>query len=235
MNVLSVHLSLKPETLTYQGQQMESGIAKKPVDTPVYVDEEGLQGDTIVDRRFHGGRYKAVYSYAIEDYQAWGHMLAQDSKAKPGKPLSPFPTGGFGENLTTQGLDASMVCIGDQFQIGKDLILQVTEPRHPCRTLGMHFQDMGIIRQFLKEGRFGIYYQVIQPGFVQAGDPILKLEDTIQSAHKNAGKKVFLDELSRLYFYDKDDVEGLENILSTPALPPQWRERFEEQLAQCSG
>jgi MOSC domain-containing protein YiiM len=52
----------------------------------------GVVGDTVLDRKHHGGRDQAVYAYARED-QATG-------RAELGRPLAP---GTFGENLTTEG------------------------------------------------------------------------------------------------------------------------------------
>ena len=53
-----------------------------------------LDGDGQADLRVHGGPDKAVYAYAVEDYEWWADQL--------GRELEP---GTFGENLTVRGLD----------------------------------------------------------------------------------------------------------------------------------
>ncbi len=198
--VLSVNLRPAPETLRWLDQEVATGINKQPVDGPVRVGHAGLDGDTIVDTRHHGGTYKAVYSYAMEDYDFWRQALGRA-----------IPVGAMGENLTTEGLRETEIHIGDRFQVGS-VILQAAEPRQPCRVLGMNFQDMGLVRRFLEAGRFGVYFQVLQPGILQAGDAITRI-------HRDpAGIPV--GEISRLHKRDKDDLPALEAILRVSALPP---------------
>ena len=161
-----------------------------------------------------GGRYKAIYSYAAEDYEHWRKIYRPE-----------LAYGAFGENLTVRGLDEAAVCIGDRYRIGEAL-LQVSEPRTPCRTLGMHFQDMSIVKKFYGVGRFGIYWQVFEPGTVQAGDAVtLVFKDP---------DGVPMREIIRLYAHDKQDAEGLDRILSVASLPPAWREVFEEQRVEIT-
>ena len=47
-----------------------------------------------------------------------------------------FPYGKLGENLTTEGLLESEVCIGDEFQVGT-AVVRVAQPRLPCYKLGV--------------------------------------------------------------------------------------------------
>ena len=75
------------------------------------VEKLGLVGDQQADLRVHGGADKAVYCYPIEHYARWREKLQ-------GKEDLLVP-GGFGENLTTQGLDEGRVCVGDIFQMGR--------------------------------------------------------------------------------------------------------------------
>lgn len=214
MKILSVNLRAKPETLEYEGKKMRTGINKVPVKGPVLLTPLGVEGDSVVDTRYHGGQYKAVYSYAAEDYEQW-RVLWDDPE---------LPWGAFGENLTTEGLDELQVCIGDQFQVGEAL-LQVGEPRLPCRTLGTRFQDMGIIKQFMDFGTLGIYFQVVEAGVVKAGDEI-------RLVHRDPAQVPF-SEMARLYARDKQDIAGLERVLSADSLPPDWRAKFEGQLARA--
>lgn len=215
MQIISVNRRVQLESLSFHGKTIESGINKQSTDEPVLITPDGLEGDCIGDLRVHGGEFKAVYSYAGEHYEFWRGELQ-----RPG-----LPFGAFGENLTTQGFDEAMVHIGDRFQFG-EAILQATEPRMPCRTMGMNFQDMGMIRRFLNEGRMGIYYKVIQPGLVKNGDVIKPLQSDPDH--------VPLSEIVRLYTVDTHDTAALERVLQVASLPPGWREAFEEQLAEAN-
>ena len=64
-----------------------SGIDKRPVDGPVALLSDGVDGDTICDTANHGGPDQAVYVYTKPDYDWWSAQLR--------RPLEP---GVFGEN-----------------------------------------------------------------------------------------------------------------------------------------
>jgi MOSC domain-containing protein YiiM len=215
MKLLSVNIRTEYEELTFLDQAVKTGINKCPVEGPVSVHTLGLAEDKIADKKHHGGVYKAVYSYAAEDYDFWRTELARPD----------IPYGSMGENLTTLGLDESQVHIGDQFQVGA-VILEAAEPRQPCRVLGMNFEDMTLVKRFLTAGRMGIYFKVLQPGTLQAGDVI--------SVLKKAESSVPISEITRLHKFDKGDQDGLERILKVEALPPEWRKIFEVQLAKIN-
>lgn len=165
--VLSVNLGT-PRPLEYADTRV-SGIDKRPVDGPVAVaapgpkgsSGSGLDGDAICDLRHHGGDDQAVYAYAQEDLDEWSLEL--------GRALTP---GMFGENLTTSGLDVSGALIGEQWQIGDELVLEVSDPRIPCRTFAGFLLEQGWIRRFTRRAAPGTYLRVLRPGQVRAGDPI---------------------------------------------------------------
>ncbi len=146
-----------------------SGIDKRPVTGPVAVAApgpkgvggSGLAGDAIVDMKNHGGDDQAVYVYAREDLDWWEPTVGR-----------PIASGGFGENLTTLGLAVNGARAGEQWRIGRDLVLQVTDPRIPCGTFAVWLGDHGWVKKFRAEARPGAYCRVVTPGLVQAGDTI---------------------------------------------------------------
>ncbi|MGP4029989.1 MOSC domain-containing protein [Actinomadura sp. 3N407] len=90
-----------------------TGIDKQPVDGPVTVTapgtgEVGLAGDRVYNTKHHGGPDQAVYAYAREDLAAWEADLNM-----------PLRNGGFGENLTTQGLEVNDALIGERWLVGQ--------------------------------------------------------------------------------------------------------------------
>jgi MOSC domain-containing protein YiiM len=137
----------------------QSGIDKRRLDGIVAVGAEGLDGDVQVDRRFHGGVDRAVYAYAQSDADHWISVLQRD-----------VPPGLFGENLRVEGIDVSGAHIGERWRSSRGLVLEVTAPRMPCRTLQGFLGVPDMIERFNSAGRPGAYLRVIQPGGIAAGD-----------------------------------------------------------------
>jgi MOSC domain-containing protein YiiM len=146
---------------TADGREERTAIDKRPVDGPVLVGPEGLAGDTQVDRRFHGGVDRAVYAYAVDDADHWVAALARE-----------VPAGVLGENLRVSGLDVSGAHVGERWRTSRGLVLEVSAPRMPCRTLQGFLDVADMIARFNSAGRPGAYLRVIEPGEVAAGDRI---------------------------------------------------------------
>ncbi|MEV0679618.1 MOSC domain-containing protein [Actinosynnema sp. NPDC050436] len=163
-HVLSVNIGARadfePAVIGHTGHD------KRPVPGAVQVSApvgpgSGLAGDHISDGRSHGGPDQAVYAYAREDLDAWSAELGRD--------LVP---GLFGENLTTVGLDATNAVVGSRWRVGGALLLQVTDPRIPCRTFASVMDDRSWVRTFTERALCGAYFRVLEPGAVAAGDGI---------------------------------------------------------------
>ncbi|MDH6194196.1 MOSC domain-containing protein YiiM [Mycobacterium frederiksbergense] len=149
-----------------------TGIDKRPVVGTVAVRApgpmhgglgSGLVGDTIGDRQHHGGDDQAVYAYAREDLDGWQTELDHQ-----------IANGGFGENLTTAGLDVTNAVIGERWRVGSaGLELEVSRPRIPCRTFAAWLQINGWVKTFTRTAIPGAYLRLIRPGPVCAGDEIV--------------------------------------------------------------
>jgi|GEM_PF-335954 len=149
-----------------QGQVVQvnvsaGGVPKLPVET-AWVDELGLQGDRHNEPTVHGGPYRAVCLFgveAIERVRAEGH---------------PIQPGGAGENLTTSGIEWSEQAPGTRVEIGERLVLELTTPTAPCRTIRGNFIDgrFGRISIVTHASDSRVYARVVVPGAVGAGDPI---------------------------------------------------------------
>jgi len=148
----------------------ETGIDKRPVDHPVRVSApgakdggagSGLEGDFIGDRSAHGGDDQAVYAYAREDLDRWQRLLGRE-----------LTDGSFGENLTTLGVDVNGARVGQQWRIGEDLVLEVTDPRVPCATFRGWIDRQGWLREFTLAAVPGTYLRVVSPGTIRSGDPV---------------------------------------------------------------
>ncbi|MBA2725765.1 MAG: MOSC domain-containing protein [Actinobacteria bacterium] len=161
--VVSVNVA-RPRPLKIGGRVRETGIFKEPQTGRIPIRGETVGDDVQVDRRHHGGRFKAVYAYAEEDYLWWSSQL--------GVELGP---GSFGENITTRGLDVTSVLIGERWRVGRAEI-EVSDPRVPCSTLASKMRlehgVKGFVKKFVAARRFGAYFLITEPGDVAAGDDI---------------------------------------------------------------
>jgi len=210
MKLISLNVGL-PRVVESNGEPVTTGIFKEPVQGPVKLRRLNLDGDRQADLTVHGGISKAVYGYPVEHYEFWKREL----------PEMELPYGMFGENFTTEGLLEETLNVGDRFRVG-ETELMVTEPRMPCYKLGIKFGRTDIIRKFLQSRRTGFYFAVVKEGVVQAGDEIELLS--------RDGNAITIADITRLYAFEKDDVETLRRVVKLDALSQSWRQYFEKQL-----
>ncbi len=151
-------------------REMPTAIDKHAYDGPVDVRApgdratglgSGLVGDHIGDPRHHGGDGQAVYAFAREELDSWESRLDR-----------PLRNGMFGENLTTSGIEVSEAVIGERWQVGDTVVLQVTGPRIPCGRFRAHMGERGWLKTFTATARSGAYLSVVTPGTVAAGDDV---------------------------------------------------------------
>ncbi|MDQ3646334.1 MAG: MOSC domain-containing protein [Actinomycetota bacterium] len=158
--VVSVNIG-SPRTVKVRGRLRATGIFKEPAAGRISVRVTGVGSDVQMDTKHHGGPYKAVYVYASEDYGWWSAELGVD-----------LSSGTFGENLTTSGVDVSAALIGERWRAGT-AVVEVTDPRIPCSTLGARMGVKGFVKTFARAERFGAYCRVVTEGDVATGDPVV--------------------------------------------------------------
>lgn len=158
MKIVSTNIGDRKE-INWKGKIVTTGIFKYSVDESIFLDIEDVKGDTICNREHHGGILQAVYGYSKKHYEYWKKLY----------PELDWQNGMFGENLTMDDLDEAKLHQGDTFKVG-GVILEVTKPRNPCMKLGVRFNDMKIVKQFWSTTMCGVYFKVIQTGFVKVGD-----------------------------------------------------------------
>src|SRR4051794_13006606 len=110
----------------------------------------------------HGGPYRAVCIFgleAIERLRAEGH------------PVAP---GSVGDNLTTSGIEWSLLPGGTRARIGSELVIELTDDATPCETQAHNFTDRRFSRISINvhPSDARMYARVINPGEVRPGDPI---------------------------------------------------------------
>ncbi len=154
-----------------------------------------------------------MYAYAREDLDVWAADLGRD-----------LPSGSFGENLTTRGLDVNGAVIGERWHVGDELVLAVTSPRIPCRTFSVWLGERGWERRFVQRGIPGAYLRVVRPGPVTAGDPVVvadRPDHGVTVAEAFAAVTIRPDLLRRLALaegYPADELALVRRRLGMPAV-----------------
>ena len=143
-----------------------SGIFKTEVDDGAFVSRTGLGGDEHVYHT-HGGLERALLHYASSHYADWR------SEDPPEPQL--FDYGAFGENLVGTNMTEENVCVGDLYRFGKDVVVQVSEPRNPCYKLNIRFKWGRALKRITQTVRVGWLYRVLRTGRIWLGDDIVLL------------------------------------------------------------
>jgi MOSC domain-containing protein YiiM len=162
------------------GKSYKTGINKHAVAGAVLVDESGLVGDKICNRKYHGGPDQAVYVEGSLTLDWWAEALSH--------PLAP---GLFGENLVIEGLDNRDVSAGDRFYLSGGVVLEATSARIPCNTFSARMGDPKFARQYMAAGRPGIYCRVLVAGTIRPEEPV--------RFEAFSGEKVPIEEMMRTF------------------------------------
>ncbi len=169
MHVVSVNIG-SPKRVDFQTSALpETAIEKLPVEGPVRITADGVEGNACASTDVHGDEFMRVYAYAVEDYRWWEGELG--STLRPGL---------FGEQLTTEGVDLNAAVVGETWRVGS-AVLQIAHVRIPCQTfkgwMGHtgHDAPPGYAGSPWRRVR-GPYFRVLEEGTVAAGDRIEVLE-----------------------------------------------------------
>ena len=155
------HVCVVHALLPDDGHFGATAIDKRPVSGPVQVNRLNVRGDVQVDRKHHGGRFRAVYVVADED--------AAVIEAELGRAM---PVGWMGENFRVTGAGSlSDVLVGERWR-GGGAEIAFTEPRVPCATFARFVGERGYVKRFTTLGRPGGMCEVLTPGPVEAGQAI---------------------------------------------------------------
>lgn len=210
MKLLSLNAG-KPQDHEWNGRVVRTGIFKTPVEGKRKISFFHVEGDDQADLRVHGGTNKAVYAYDVSHYAHWKGLLQRQD----------WPYGLFGENLTTEGLLDSEAKIGDVYRIST-AILQVVQPRFPCTKLNIRFGVPDMMERFMEQQRNGIYFKVLEEGFVEKGDTITLTE--------RSPYPVTIQDYVNCYYAKGKNKTVVETILSIPFIPESQRKVFETFL-----
>lgn len=211
MKVISTNIG-KPTTVTWNNKEVITGIFKSPVKEPIFLGETDVKNDHVINRKHHGGIYKACYLYGANHYPFWKGLF----------PNLDWDWGMFGENITVDQCLEEEAFIGSVYKVGTATV-QIAQPRQPCFKLGIRFEDQGVLKQFVNETKSGIYFKVLKPGAVQVDDEFRLIEQD------TAG--ITVAQLYQVLYRKMDDYEVIKIIVEHEAIPAGLREYIKGLVA----
>jgi MOSC domain-containing protein YiiM len=194
----------------YKGKEYASAISKKPI-KEVFLALEGFRGDTVVDKKHHGGVDRAVCLYPFEHYHYWNEEFSTS-----------LPSPAFGENMCTTGMMEKDVYIGDIFKFG-ETIIQVTQGRIPCSTISKFNGIDALLPRIVETCFTGYFFRVLQEGTVSDSSEIKLLDRTQEN--------VTVYYANQVMFHDRRNKKALEEMLAIKELAKDWKDRFSKALA----
>jgi MOSC domain-containing protein YiiM/GNAT superfamily N-acetyltransferase len=161
---------MQPDGRVHSVNVSAGGVPKQAVER-AWVGRLGLEGDGHHDRTVHGGPHQAVCLFALE---------AIERVAAEGHPIGP---GSAGENLTTTGIEWSLLPVGTRARIGDVLELELASSTTPCDTQRPNFTGGRFARISidLHPSDSRMYARVLTEGEVKAGDAIFLAPPAVDS------------------------------------------------------
>ena len=212
MKIISTNIG-KATTFLWNGREEQTGIFKYPTDEPLFLSKMDVLKDTVIDREHHAGINKACYLFPSDRYPYWKGMY----------PELNWDWGMFGENLTVEGLDESIMRIGDIYKIG-NAIVQVSQPREPCYKLGVRFGNAKILKEFIDYGYSGTYVRILEEGKVKNGDELI--------LQKKSENTLTVKECFQIILAKQKDPVLLQKAINNPSLPEYKRDRLKKYVEQ---
>ena len=212
MKIISTNIG-KATTFLWNGREEQTGIFKYPTDEPLFLSKMDVLKDTVIDREHHAGINKACYLFPSDHYPYWKGMY----------PELNWDWGMFGENLTVEGLDESIMRIGDIYKIG-NAIVQVSQPREPCYKLGVRFGNAKILKEFIDYGYSGTYVRILEEGKVKNGDELI--------LQKKSENTLTVKECFQIILAKQKDPVLLQKAINNPSLPEYKRDRLKKYVEQ---
>ncbi|MEA2548012.1 MAG: hypothetical protein QOE42_610 [Chloroflexota bacterium] len=160
-----------------QVNRSPGGVPKLPV-AEARIGRDGLDGDAHNHDTVHGGPHRAVCLMAIEAIE----RVRADGHSGVGP-------GSVGENLTTAGIELSLLDVGARLAIGDEVVLEISAPANPCDVIKGAFAGgkSGRISILLHPTDSRMYARVEREGAVRPGDAIRVLParpDTKAAVHR---------------------------------------------------
>ena len=211
MKVISTNIG-DSVTFEWKGKKEQTGIFKYPTSKGLFLRQNDVKDDTIIDRVHHGGINKACYLFSSDYYSYWKNLY----------PDLIWDWGMFGENLTIEGLDEFKVRVGDIYKIGEALV-QVSQPREPCYKLGIRFGTQKILKEFIAHNHPGTYVKILEEGTVKTGDDVVLIERSSNS--------LTVQQFYELMFLKEKPQDLLSLLMTNESVPQYKKDRFKKYLS----
>lgn len=198
------------------GTKLSNGIEsaiKKIRRNSIRVTQHGIDGDSVVNKKYHGGDMRIIHHYSQINYDHLKNKFADISDR--------FVPGSFGENLLTQELTETELNIGDIYSLGTAKV-QLTVCRRPCATLNYGYEDERVLKEIIRSGRTGWFYRVLEEGTVREGDYLTLLE----SPFPNLPLSKLHDQGYGLNKFS--DLEFLRRCYDTGLMDKGWKPKLQE-------
>jgi len=131
----------------------EKGTVKRSVPRAELKTDHGIVGDA------HAGRWPRQVS-----------LLPKESIDRMREIMSELDDGDFAENIVTAGVNFTAVKVGDRYQLGEKILLEVTQIGKECHNSCAIKQTVGDCIM----PREGVFCRVLRGGRLQTGDPLRK-------------------------------------------------------------
>lgn len=138
----------------------EGGVPKRPIEVG-HVTKAGLVGDRQA-KSIHGGLARALSLFPFEHIES---LAANDHPLQPGT---------LGENVTTRGLDWSVVVPGARLWLGEEVLIRITSYAAPCLAIAGAFSNGNVntVNPRVAPGWSRAYAEVLREGWIRPGDAI---------------------------------------------------------------
>lgn len=134
---------------------VKKGTVKREQPSVKLVEDWGIEDDA------HAGKWHRQVS-----------LLAGESIDNVKEILPTLKNGAFAENIITRGIDLSQVAVGQQYGVGEEVILEVTQIGKECHNAGCAIKKATGDCIMPREG---IFARVVRGGMVTKGDEIKSL------------------------------------------------------------
>ena len=131
---------------------VKKGTVKREQDGVKLVEDWGIEDDA------HAGKWHRQVS-----------LLAGESIDNVKEILPTLKNGAFAENIITRGIDLTRVEVGQQLEVGREVLLEVTQIGKECHNAGCAIKKATGDCIMPREG---IFAKVLKGGRVQKGDEI---------------------------------------------------------------
>ena len=129
----------------------KKGQKKHNIESANLIVDHGMEGDA------HAGNWHRQIS--LLGIASIDHMRAQGADVKPGD---------FAENITVEGMVLYELAVGTQLQVGKDVILEITQIGKECHDKCAIYYQVG--RCIMPA--YGIFTKVLNGGEVILGEEV---------------------------------------------------------------